>query len=627
MNNTFYSDLLNKVDIVEVIGQYLTLTKKGRSYVCLCPFHADSDPSLTISPEKQIFKCFVCLAGGNAITFIEKYKKISRLEALEILAYKYNFDISHLKNINKISLYNDKELEQIDFLNRLNSFFKLELKLKLKNDYQLKEFFEKRFLNQEIIDYFDIGYANFDSFKNIFNSELTNNDDILYETNILNINNNFTFNNRITFAIKDQNHSIIGFSARVIKEGSPKYLNSAESSLFQKSTILYNYANAIENSLDNKLILCEGFFDVIALYKIGFKNVIALMGTALTNEHYHLLKDKKIILFLDGDNAGIKATIKISHFLIKNNISFDVVVNTSQMDPDELLNHKGENYLKNLINNSSNGLDYLYDFFVKENNLIPDESNSLNSIKNFVEQISEYLIFLPQNLIDFYSKKIDKEFNFNLNLKSKNNSKVTNLKSTFNDYVEKNENINSSQKILFNKKNKNKFSTDNKWIDTLFYLVLNHPFLKDIFIYSVENELNGKLINENSINIKEYEFIFEYIKNNNDYNIWPNEVTKYFNDININSFFDDIGIAYEKQAIKNNSTKEELLIATLKELIKINKKILDLDTTKLTDKVNNSFTKVFSDHNSSTLKNVINNAYNKARNVISDANKNEEEKV
>ncbi|WP_027120465.1 DNA primase [Mycoplasmopsis lipofaciens] len=531
--------IISNTDIVDIVGSFLTLTKKGQSYVSVCPFHQDTNPSMNIEPRKQIFKCFACNAGGNVVTFIQKYKKISFYEALKLLADKLNIELDIDNYIEYQSArYSEEDVKIFDILEKANSYFKLEFN-KNKNNI-IKNFYNERNLNPEIIQKFDIGFASGENFESVFEKELKNSPDLLVKASLINANNkNQIFNKRITFAIRNSENKIVAFSARtIINDEKPKYLNSSESNLFKKSNILYNYFNASQEN-DKEIIICEGQFDVIALYKIGIKNVVSLMGTALTPKHFSLLKNKKITLFLDGDDAGISATLKSAKFLISHGIDVKIVQNSTRQDPDEILTKYGEEYLKNLIKNATNALDFIYEYLSKYYNLIAFNNNKIDSIVNFCKEFVEYLQYKKLDIQNYYKSKIKSEFKFDIEVKQKvteigqyNSQEIylpdENYVPFENEELFYNPNypelVENYENLIFQETNKTaklKIANPKKndiekidWVDRLFYILLTYPDLIPLFIEK-EKKKNLDLINYDDF-IEKDEKYNKIINNNKD---------------------------------------------------------------------------------------------------------------
>ncbi|MBX4210216.2 MAG: DNA primase, partial [Mollicutes bacterium PWAP] len=338
----------NDVDILETISSRINVTKKGKNFWAICPFHQDTSPSLSISIEKQIFKCFVCNKAGDLISFVSRFEDISYKKAIEIIAKENDIAFTKFKEVKK---YNENQEKMISALFDANLYFKNFLFSKDGNfayDY-LKN---RGKSSQKIINKFDLGYAPKKGLKEYLIKK-GHDESILINSGLLSENGYPFFKDRLMFAIKNSFGTIVGFSGRTLKNENPKYINSPESSLFKKNEILYNYKNSYD-SIDKtkKVIIVEGFMDVIALNSIDINNVVAIMGAALTLKHTNLLKNKKVYLFLDGDEAGINASIKSTEILLKENIDVFYVINKTKLDPDEIINKKGKKEIIEILNKS-----------------------------------------------------------------------------------------------------------------------------------------------------------------------------------------------------------------------------------------------------------------------------------
>ncbi|UUD35696.1 DNA primase [Mycoplasmopsis caviae] len=506
-NHEIIKSIIANNNIVDVIGSFITLSKKGRSYVCICPFHQDTNPSMNVDEKKQIFKCFVCQVGGDVLAFLRKYKKWSLQEALEYLANKSNSNVDLSFFQKTVSYYNEEDLRIIEINNKSNSLFKLEL-IKRKSS-TLKSFVNKRSLSNEIIQNFDIGFGDQESFKSIFANELENNADLLVKASLINSHNKaLSFKDRITFAIRDERGEIVGFSARALdNETKPKYINSNETKLFKKNSLLYNWNQASEKSQDGTIIITEGFFDVIALYKAKIFNAVGLMGTALTNNHFRLLKGRKIIIFLDGDDAGQKASLKSAKFLLDHRIDTYIVNNTTKSDPDELFNDYGPENIHNLIKNAPAALDFIYQYLSRKYNLNISLDNEMKNIKAFCDDFVYYLEHQVLNIQEFYKNKIKNDYRFDIKISSKpklpdpyDSQEIyapPSGGSEYEDYdfsqqdvpplleneLEYQNHVNRNNDIANYKNNTKRIppDPDGKLINRLFYVLLNYPELNKLF--------------------------------------------------------------------------------------------------------------------------------------------------
>ncbi|WP_051617749.1 DNA primase [Mycoplasmopsis iners] len=491
--DNIYSQVIAANDIVNVINQFIPLTKKGRSYVGLCPFHSDSTPSMSVAPDKQVFKCFSCGVGGNALTFVEKYKKISKFEALQYLASLHGIDVSQYNNYQPKEIYSPSAKEQIELLDKVNSFYKTEF---IKHQFGLlNDFYNQRHLTNDILDHFDIGFSDEQDFNTMFADTIKTQADLFQQCSLINENGYSIYRNRVMFAIRDEHNSVVGFSGRtLIKDEKPKYINSAESEVFRKSNILYNYYNA-SNSANgkNELIITEGFFDVIALYKASITNAVGLMGTALTKNHFNLVKNKKIILFLDGDEAGQNATLKSAKFLLEYGIDVKIVINPTSLDPDELLNAHGPEYLQNLIKQAVSAIDFIYEHLLNKHNLIKNGFNDVGRLKDFIADFSTYIATSPLEVINYYQGKIKSELKYEVSFKPK----ATKLEShTFEDtqtmeipvdnWYEPQPPKVETPKLRKKQEKENLQRRD--WIDKLFYLILSFPGLSNLFLNKIQTQ-------------------------------------------------------------------------------------------------------------------------------------------
>lgn len=344
---------MEAIDIVDEIGSVIELEAKGRNYVGLCPFHADNNPSFTVSTEKKIYKCFVCGEGGDVVKFYRMYNHISNQAAIEALADKHNIKIE--KTVNNFQL---KPVNHV--LNDINKFYVTALH-STDGGSKAIEYLKKRGFTSETINHFHLGYGYEQADKLYQYLQKKIESESNYTTNELNEINHFTnkrdlFASRITIPIM-KNGNVVGFGGRTIDNNSIKYLNSKDSKIFQKREVLFNFDEALRLSPDNSLIVVEGFFDVIKAYQFNIKNAIGLMGTSFTNNHIIQMKRKQIdsvFLALDSDQAGQQATLKIGKLLLKNGLKVKVIQYPDSKDLDEyLVNHDFEQFQvlkKNSIN-------------------------------------------------------------------------------------------------------------------------------------------------------------------------------------------------------------------------------------------------------------------------------------
>ena len=336
-------EIKSKNDIVDVIGSYINLNEKNKA---LCPFHDDHSPSFSVHKEKQIYKCFSCGESGNVITFVQKINGVSFEEALKMLADRAGIKLD-IKAPKKVNVKYEKYYEINDTVNK---YFKNNL---ISSDgKEALKYLNDRSIDKDIINEFNIGLATSNKLTKILESKYNVNDLVLIDVT-KEIDGKYfdTFINRIIFPIVDENNNVIAFSGRkylsndLSDDRLSKYVNSKETIIFKKNNTFYNINNSLINIKKSKeIIITEGFMDTIRMSSIGYKNVVALMGTAFTSEHLDKIKNLKckVVLNLDQDGAGVNATIKIGDILTKNNIDVSVIVFEDYKDSDEFIVHKGK---------------------------------------------------------------------------------------------------------------------------------------------------------------------------------------------------------------------------------------------------------------------------------------------
>ena len=369
-DDSLIKDVLAHADIVDIISRFIDVIPKGKAYIALCPFHDDSTPSMQISREKQIFKCFVCGTGGSAIKFVQEYKRISFMEALKEVADLSGYHDERL-NFHTKQVEKDPEKENlIKCINDLTTYY--EYALRTNEGQEGYQYFIDRGINDELQKTFRLGYA-FNDGKATINY-LQSKGNSLKSTELIGIATGsstiYSDKNagRIIFPLCDVNGQVVGYSARRIKDdGTAKYINSPETKLFHKSSVLYNFHIAKEEAKRvGYVYVLEGFMDVFALAKIGIKSAVATMGTALTNEHKAMLRSLgcEIRFCLDGDNAGQVAQMRIIEDMRGTNIPYTFVDNTNNTkDPDEILMQDGADALKQRLNNLVSPLDFILNFY------------------------------------------------------------------------------------------------------------------------------------------------------------------------------------------------------------------------------------------------------------------------
>lgn len=469
MQNNRLKELLNiieeKVNIVDVISDYVSLEKKGQNHIGLCPFHSDSNPSMSVSESKHIFKCFSCGAGGNAISFIQNIEGITFIEAVKKLCTKFEIDYKGYITEREAKI-DPLVLKGWEINKEAFNFFSYSLDNATK---EVKDYLSNRGLDNEVTKEFSIGYSGDGSSLSKFLVSKGYTEEEIINNGLAKRREDTTlidyFINRLMFAIKDINGNIIGFSGRVLEKDSQyaKYLNSPETILFKKSQILYNLDKARSfSSLKKELIIVEGFMDVIALFKSGIKNAIATMGTAFTSQHTKLISamTKNIILAFDSDAPGINATINTGKTLLKDNYRVSVVTIPNGKDFDELFN-KGKEEVVNTLNNSQSFLDFYKDKIFS----LADVSDAIKRGELF-EKLSEVIALFSDNKIvvstvvnEISEKyKIDKEvINEMINSHSNNKQPIEEPYIPVQDY-ERNYKLKEKSNIQIENQSKNYYA-------------------------------------------------------------------------------------------------------------------------------------------------------------------------
>jgi DNA primase len=336
-----------RADIVEVISSYIPLKPAGKNYRALCPFHKEKTPSFTVSPEKGLFHCFGCGVGGNVFTFLMRYEGISFYEAVKSLAERYGIPIEEVEGV-------QEKLEPYFEINRMaNEIFRMKL-LHPREGKVARDYLLKRGVAPKSWELYGLGYApdQWDLLSGFF--EQKGKDLLLVEEVGLIIRGTKgyydRFRGRIIFPIEDIRGRILGFGGRILGEGEPKYLNSPDSPIFKKGECLYGLKQARDHIIQKReAVIVEGYFDVISLAQSGLRNVVAPLGTALTEVQLRILKPlvNKVLLLFDGDQAGRKAAMRAVELLVQEGIEGDIIILPENEDPDTFLkSHSVEDLLR-----------------------------------------------------------------------------------------------------------------------------------------------------------------------------------------------------------------------------------------------------------------------------------------
>lgn len=429
ISNEIINEIRNKTDIVDVVSRYVNLTKKGKNYIGVCPFHDDHSPSMSVSPEKQIFTCFSCGATGNVFTFVSDFEKISFSDAVRLLGEKAGISIG-----NNTYIGNSKRDEYFDIYDNANKFYQNSLFTNLGKN--AIKYLKNRNIDRDTIKKFGIGLS---VQKLSLTDYLKNKNysiDKLIDVGLTNDNGNDIFINRIMFPIYDLAGNPVAFSGRIYNtKDTSKYINTKETDKFKKGKILYNYHIAKEHLKKNdSIIIMEGQMDVIRASTIGVNNCIATMGTALTRDHKSIIKNmtNNVILCFDGDSAGEKATISAIELLEDTGIDIKIVRLPNDMDPDEYIIKEGKDSFLYQISNATNLIDYKMELLKKNKDFgnIKDISSYVNSaLKELVYEKDDIVVELNlKKLATSFDIDYDNLVNKYEKLKNDNNNKDSYVK-------------------------------------------------------------------------------------------------------------------------------------------------------------------------------------------------------
>ncbi len=410
----YYSDeLIEEIrmrnDIVDVISSYVKLQKKGNSYFGLCPFHNEKSPSFSVTPAKQMYYCFGCGEGGNVYTFLMKYENFTFVEAVKELARKAGISLPEQE-------MTGEQKKAADVRTRIMEINKLTAKyfyhqLRSEKGRRAYEYLKGRNLEDATIVKFGLGYSNqtsADLYQYLKKQRFG--DDIIKESGLINYSEKGTydkFRNRVMFPIMDVNNRVIGFGGRVMGEGEPKYLNSPETKVFDKSRNLYGLNNA-RLSKRKYILVCEGYMDVIALQQAGFTNAAASLGTAFTSQHASLMKryTDEVICTFDSDGAGVKAALRAIPILRQAGLSVKVLNMKPYKDPDEFIKAVGCEAFEERIQQAENGF-----MFEIEKCKAEYDMNDPDSKTKFQQEVGrKLLVFEDEVQRNNYLDAVSREF-------------------------------------------------------------------------------------------------------------------------------------------------------------------------------------------------------------------------
>ena len=408
INDNVLDEIRDRADIVDLIGEYVDLKRSGSNYMGLCPFHSEKTPSFSVSPSKSIFKCFGCGVGGDVITFIMKRENLNFPEAVEFLAEKYNVRLSEYKDENKEArdkrnrLYDINREAAMHFLNNLSSSAKAQ------------KYLRDRGLSEKTIRVYGLGYSK-DSWTDLYDhlTKLGYKEEELLDLNLISKSKNGNyidrFRDRVMFPIINRNNKVIAFGARGFGDAKPKYLNSRETPIFHKGSNLFNMNIISRESSRQRIILVEGYMDVISLYNSGINYSVASLGTSLTEDQAAIIKKmaKDIYICYDSDKAGINATSRAIDIFLSKSCKPKIIELEGGLDPDDFIKKYGMEGFENKIKSAISYIDFKIKILRENFNLEEAEGLSnftlesakiLSSIKNPIER-------------DIFVKEFSKKYN------------------------------------------------------------------------------------------------------------------------------------------------------------------------------------------------------------------------
>ena len=484
ITNEMINEIRNKIDIVDIISNYLPLTQKGKNYFGVCPFHDDHSPSMSVSKEKQIFTCFSCGKTGNVFTFVADYEHIGFYDAVKVLGAKVGYNLGAIKK------HVNKNQEAYDMYSLACKYYQNSLFTNMGNN--AREYLEKRQIDKETIKKFKIGLST----SNMSLTDFLINKKIplkkIIEYGIANESGKDIFINRIMFPLCDLEGNVVAFSGRIYStKDNSKYVNTKETPIFKKGNILYNYHNAKELLKKNEtIIVMEGFMDVIRASTVGINNCVATMGTALTKQNASLLKkmSDNIILCFDGDAAGEEATIHAINVLKEIDVTPKVIRLEDNLDPDEYILKNGKTDFIAKVNSPMNSIEFLMKIHKNNKNL-----TDIEDISTYIDEALKDLSSIDDEvMIELTLNKLSKEFSI-----------------SYNTLLDKYQKIKPEKKIPIKEKTKNTEIKLNQYDQASRYLI-NYMFKDAKIISTVEKRIT--FFPDNQIRILANEIIDYYHK-------------------------------------------------------------------------------------------------------------------
>lgn len=586
INDNVLDEIRDRADIVDLIGEYVDLKRSGSNYMGLCPFHSEKTPSFSVSPSKSIFKCFGCGVGGDVITFVMKRENLSFPEAVEFLAEKYNV---------RLEVYKDENKEAREKRNRLYEINR-EAGLHFLKNYEASQktqlYLKNRMLSDKTIRSYGIGYSK-DSWTDLYDhlTKMGYREDELLELNLISKSKNGNcidrFRDRVMFPIINRNNRIIGFGARTFGDAKPKYLNSRETPIFHKGSNVFNINIISRESARERIILVEGYMDVISLYNSGINYSVASLGTSLTIDQANIIKKmaKDIYICYDSDSAGINATSRAIDIFLQASVKPKIIELEGGLDPDDFIKKYGVEGFENKIKSAISYIEFKIKKLKENFNL--DDSEGLS---NFTIESSKILSSIKNPIErDIFVKDFSRKYNISytaienyINYLNRNKLKEANREKL---KVKKNTNVVKSNKARAQEELLSYSLLDNdiyKYIKNkieVFYFT--NAMTRAVFeeiprLYEEEMEVRDFLSLLESNRLIDKEFVENILSIINDIHVNDKIVDELINTIEGNYLRDRKNKILENIEKLQGEENKNLLLEALKELQEINLKLNEL---------------------------------------------------
>jgi len=584
IDDNFLDEIRDRADIVDLIGEYVELKRSGANYMGLCPFHSEKTPSFSVSPSKNIFKCFGCGEGGDVITFVMKRENLGFREAVEFLAEKYNITLREYRDVNK------EAKEKIEMLYDINRSAAMYFLKNLQKSKKAIDYLKNRGLSAKTMAKYGLGYSE-DSWTSLYDylTKLGYKEEEIYEVNLISKGKSGNyydrFRGRVMFPIINRNNRVIGFGARGFGDAKPKYLNSRETPIFNKGKNLFNMNIISKESSRERIILVEGYMDVISLYNSGINYSVASLGTSLTEDQAVLIGKmaKEIYICYDSDNAGINATSRAIDIFIQKSIKPKIIELGEGLDPDDFIKKYGLDAFENKIKSA---ISYV-EFKVKrlKGNFNLKDSQGLSNFSMEAAKIFSGIINPIER--DIFVKKFSSEYNIS--------------KEAINNYINYiGRNKRKELKKTKIKINKNTVvdTKEKAQIELLSYSLLHrdiYNYIKNKIEITYFTNIKTRIVFEEALRIFENDmeisdFLKELVNSNSIDDDFANKIIKITGNIEVNNkIIDELISTIERNYLKSEKEKilknieklqvekdKNLLLQALNDLKEINLKLNEL---------------------------------------------------